>query len=167
MAIASTVNREVLRGRFVVFLALLVFLTPIAPIASAQTAQTAPKADEKQATAEEIGKAIDAQLGKLRAAIASNDESKVVSYVKAYFPMVADETDAKLSEYVAAAKGKQVRGGKGSAGLNSCIASLMATSGYSGYVADGLNFATLGDISVLGGTVDGTLNNLGDLAVVG
>jgi len=126
----------------------------------------APRAWGQVPNPEQIGKAIDVQIGKLRAAIASGKQEKVRAYLDEFYPMLANEKAAQLQVYVQGARGQQAKAGRGSAGKKAFLSSLMETSGYSGYVADGLNMATLGNIAALGGTLDGTLNNLGNLGLL-
>ena len=119
------------------------------------------RAQQNTPSPEAIGKAIDAQLDRIRSAVAAGEEGKLNGYLAELYPALAKQKDAKTQPYVDAARGSQARNTNQGA-----LWSLMETCGYSGYVSDGLNLMTLGNIGMIDSTLDGTLNNLGNIGLV-
>lgn len=102
-------------------------------------------------------------MAKLRTAIASGNEEEVRKYLREFQPMLLDEKNAKFDAYQQRLSAGQVKRYGGAFGRQACLKSIMDTCGYSGYVTDALNFATLGNIGGICQELDGTLSNLGDL----
>lgn len=119
------------------------------------------RAQQAPPTAQAIAKVVDAQIDRIRAAVASGDRQKVEACLRELYPALAEQKQATIQPYVDAARGQQVRGGN-----KGFLWSLMETCGYSGYVSDGLNMMTLGNIGAIDSTLDGTLNNLGNLGLL-
>lgn len=142
----------------------LVVAVVIGVVAGLAPAQTKPPSAADQAAA--IGKAVDAQMAKLQAAIASGNEAEVRKYLCEFQPMLLDEQDAKFDAYQQRLSAGQMKRYGGAFGRQACLKSIMDTCGYSGYVSDALNFATLGNIGGICQELDGTLSNLGDLGLL-
>ncbi|MBS3820689.1 MAG: hypothetical protein KGY81_02885, partial [Phycisphaerae bacterium] len=139
-----------------VWIVTVVLVLAAVPASPARAQQPTPPPQ-----AEAIGKVIDKEMHRIRAAVASGDEEKVRACLKRLFPALAEQKQATIQPYVDAARGQQVRGGK-----KGLLWSLMQTCGYSGYVSDGLNLMTLGNIGAIDGTLDGTLGHLGNLGLL-
>ncbi len=151
-------NSRMHRNRF-----LLVVAAVIGVVAGVASAQTKPLSADEQARA--IGNMVDAQMAKLQTAIASGKEAEVRKYLREFHPMLLEERNAKFDAYQQRLSAGQMKRHGGAFGRQACLKSIMDTCGYSGYVSDGLNFATLGNIGVVCEELDGTLTNLGDLGL--